>query len=67
MSHLLLIKEIYLVPSLIMFFFSFEKHLVCVVLDVEGESESRALVIEQLFLEDLNLEAEDNIGKETWN
>ena len=48
-----------------MFFFSFEKHLVCVVLDVGEESESRTLVMEQLFLKDLNLEAEDNIGKET--
>ena len=57
--------KINLVPSLKMFFFSFEKHLVCVVLDVGEESESRTLVMEQLFLKDLNLEAEDNIGKET--
>ena len=36
-------------------------------MDVGRESDSRALVIEQSFLKDLNLEAEDNIGKETWN
>ena len=34
-------------------------------MDVGEESDSRALVMEQLFLKDLNLEDEDNIGKET--